>query len=65
MDVAGPSLSPAASKALFEAMFPLVGDKVFTSQRIRQLSEEVKTYRNARYAAGDKQTATLANGAFI
>ena len=67
-DIGGPSPSPAAGKALMDAMFPLVGEMVaelFTPERTRQLTGQLKAYRNARHAAGDKQTATLANGAIV
>jgi DNA-binding transcriptional MerR regulator len=67
-DLAGPSASPAAGKAFMGAIFPLVGEMaaaVFTPERIRQLTAQLKAYRNARHAAGDKQTTTLANGAIV
>ena len=50
------------------AIFPLVGEMVaelFTPERTRELVGRLKAYRNARYAAGDKQTTTLANGAIV
>jgi hypothetical protein len=49
-------------------MFPLVGEMVaelFTPERIRQLTARLKTYRNARHAAGDKRTTAWANGAIV
>ena len=52
----------------FDAIFPLVGEMItviFTPERIRQLTAQLKNYRNARYAAGDKQATTLANGAIV
>ena len=67
-DVAGPAPSPTAGKAFFDAIFPLVGEMIaelFTPERIRQLTAQLKAYRNARHAAGDKQAATLANGAIV
>jgi hypothetical protein len=67
-DAGGPSPTPAASKALIDAIFPLVGvmiAELFTAERIAQLTAQLKTYRNARYAAGDKQTAAWANGAIV
>jgi len=51
-----------------EAIFPLVGEMVaelFTPERTRQLAGQLKAYRNARHAVGDKQTTTLANGAMV
>jgi len=67
-DIADPSPSPAASKAFMDAIFPMVGEMVvqlFTRERIRQLTERLRIYRNARHAAGDKQAVTLANGAIV
>ena len=67
-NIRGPSPSSAAGKALIDLMFPLVGEMVaelFTPERIRQLTAQLKDYRNARYAAGDKQATTLANGAIV
>jgi DNA-binding transcriptional MerR regulator len=67
-NIEDPSPSPAAGKALMEALFPLLGEMVaqlFTPERTRQLAGQLKSYRNARYAAGDKQTTTLANGAIV
>ena len=64
----GPSPSPAAGKALMDGMFPLLGEMVaalFTPERTRQLAGQLKAYRNARHAAGDKQTTILANGAIV
>ena len=66
--VGGPAPSPAVGKALFDAIFPVVGEMVadlFTPERIRQLTAQLKDYRNALFAAGDKQAATLANGAIV
>jgi hypothetical protein len=51
-----------------EAMFPLVREMVaelFTPERIGQLTAQLKDYRNKRFAAGDKKTAELANGALM
>ena len=62
------SPSPAVGKAFMDALFPLVGEMVtdlFTPERIRELAAQLKAYRNTRYAAGDKYTATLANGAIV
>jgi hypothetical protein len=67
-DIAGPSPSRAAGKAFVDAMLPVVGEMVaelFTPERIQQLTARLKTYRNERFAAGDKQTTALANGAII
>jgi hypothetical protein len=67
-DIGGPSPSPAAGKAFMDAMFPLVGEMVaelFTPERIRQLTARLKTYRNARHAAGNKRTTAWANGAIV
>ena len=67
-DIAAPSPSPAASEAFMGAIFPLIGEIVaerFTPERIQQLTERLRTYRNARYAAGDKQATTLASGAIV
>jgi hypothetical protein len=67
-DLGDSSLSPAAGKALIDATFPLVAEMVaelFTSERTRQLVGQLKSYRNARYAAGDKQTTACANGAIV
>jgi DNA-binding transcriptional MerR regulator len=67
-DIGGPSPSPAAGKAFMDAMFPLIGEMVaelFTPERIQQLTAQLKTYRNARHAAGDKHATTLANGAIV
>ena len=60
--------SSAAGEALMGAIFPLVGEMIaelFTPERTRELVGRLKAYRNARYAAGDKQTTTLANGAIV
>jgi DNA-binding transcriptional MerR regulator len=67
-DLSSPAPSPAASKAFMEAMFPLVREMVaelFTPERIGQLTAQLKDYRNKRFAAGDKKTAELANGALM
>jgi len=67
-DAGSPAAGPAVGKAFFDAIFPLVGEMVaelFTPERIRQLTAQLKDYRNARYAAGDKQATTLANGAIV
>jgi hypothetical protein len=67
-EAAGSSLSPAAGEALFGVMLPLIGEMVggiLTPERIQQLTAQLKSYRNERFAAGDKQTAALANGAII
>ena len=67
-DLATPSPSAAAGKAFLDAMFPLVREMVaelFTPERIGRLTAQLKAYRNERFAAGDKKTAELANGALI
>jgi hypothetical protein len=67
-NIEGPSPSPAAGKALMDGMFPLLGEMVaalFTPERTRQLAGQLKAYRNARHAAGDMHTTTLANGAIV
>jgi len=67
-DLATPSPSAAAGKAFVEAMVPLVREMVaelFTPERIGSLTAQLKAYRNERFAAGDKKTAELANGALI
>ena len=49
-------------------MLPLLDEMVaelFTPERTRQMAGQLKAYRNARYAAGDKHTTTLANGAIV
>ena len=58
----------AAGEAMMALIFPLLGElmaELFTPERIRQLTAQLKTYRNARYAAGDKQTAAWANVAIL
>ena len=65
---AGTSPSPAVGDALVTVMFPLISEMVgavFTQDRIQQLTARLKTYREERYAAGDKQTTAWANGAII
>ncbi len=67
-DLATPSPSAAAGKAFLDAMLPLVREmiaKLFTPERIGNLTAQLKAYRNERFAAGDKKTAELANGALI
>ena len=67
-DLTGPSPSAAAGKAFLEAMLPLVREMIaelFTPERIGSLTAQLKDYRNERFAAGDKKTAALANGALI
>ncbi len=49
-------------------MLPLVCEMVtrlFTPERLGELTAQLKAYRNERFAAGDKQTAELANGALV
>jgi len=67
-DLATPSPSAAAGKAFLDAMIPLVREMVaelFTPERIGSLTAQLKAYRNERFAAGDKKTAELANGAIV
>jgi SEC-C motif len=67
-DLAAPSPSKAAGKAFMDAMIPLVREMVaelFTPKRLGQLTAQLKAYRNERFAAGDKKTAELANGAMM
>jgi hypothetical protein len=67
-DLASPSPSAAAGKAFLDSMVPLVREMVaelFTPERLGQLTAQLKAYRNERFAAGDKKTAELANGALI
>jgi DNA-binding transcriptional MerR regulator len=67
-DLASPSPTAAAGKAFLDAMLPLVRGMVaelFTPERLGQLTAQLKAYRKERFAAGDKKTAELANGAII
>lgn len=67
-DVESPSPNPAAGEAFMKALFPLLSDmvaKLFTPERVRELTARLKTYRNARHAAGDKETAAQVNGAIV
>ena len=67
-DLTTPSPSAAAGRAFMDAMVPLVREMVaelFNPERIGNLAVQLKAYRNARFAAGDKKTAELANGALI
>jgi hypothetical protein len=67
-EITGPSPSAAAGKALPDAVLPLVRKMVaelFTPARIGQLAAQLKAYRKERFAAGDKKTAELANGALL
>lgn len=67
-DLAAPSPSAAAGKAFLEAMLPFIREMIaelFTPERIGSLSAQLKAYRNERFAAGDKKTAELANGAIM
>jgi hypothetical protein len=67
-DLTTPSPSAAAAKAFLDAMLPLVREMItelFNPERIGNLAAQLKAYRNERFAAGDKETAQLANGALI
>ena len=67
-DAAGPSPDPLVGKAFMDAVLPLIGEmlaKLFTPERIRQLTAALKAYRNERHAVGDKQAAMFANGAIV
>ncbi len=67
-ELTNPSPSAAAGKAFADAMVPLVREivaEVFNPERIGNLAAQLKAYRNERFAAGDKKTAELANGALI
>jgi DNA-binding transcriptional MerR regulator len=67
-DLTTPSPSAAAGRAFMDAMVPLVREMVaelFNPERIGNLAVQLKAYRNERFAAGDKKTAELANGALI
>ena len=67
-DLTTPSPSAAAGEAFMGARLPLVREMIaelFTPERIGSLAAQLKTYRNERFAAGDKRAAELANGAHI
>jgi hypothetical protein len=67
-DLTTSSPSPAAGNALMEGLVPLLREmaaKLFTPERLGQLAAQLKAYRNERFAAGDKRTAELANGAMM
>ena len=56
----------ATTRLIAERIFPLFGEmagSIFTPERIRQLIAQLKTYRNERFAAGEKGVAGLALGA--
>jgi DNA-binding transcriptional MerR regulator len=67
-DLTTHSRSAAAGTAFADAMVPLVREMVaelFNPERIGNVAAQLKAYRNERFAAGDKKTAELANGALI
>jgi hypothetical protein len=67
-DLTAPSPSAVAAKAFLDAMLPLVREMIaelLTPERIGSLAAQLKAYRNERFAAGDKKTAELANGALL
>ena len=56
------------TRAFADAIFPTLGDMagaVFTPDRIRQLISGLRTFRNARSAAGDTEAVRQAMGAIV
>jgi hypothetical protein len=56
----------ATMNTVADAIWPLfreMAEHIFTPERIRQLIAQLKTYRNERFAAGEKRIAGLAHGA--
>jgi hypothetical protein len=56
----------AATKAFADVIWPVVGEmaqSIFTPERIQQLVSELRQYRSAQFAAGDKGAAGCAMGA--
>lgn len=59
-------LDEATTQVLGETIWPLFGEMaghIFTPDRIRQLIAQLKTYRNERFAAGEKKIAVATLGA--
>ena len=56
----------ATTRLIGDTIWPLFGEmagSIFTPERIRQLIAQLKTYRNERFAAGEKGVAGLTLGA--
>ena len=65
-DLADPSPDPAAVKAMGDLMWLMLREmaaKIFTPERIGHLIAQLKTYRNERFAAGEKRIAGCTLGA--
>jgi hypothetical protein len=65
-DPADTSPDPAAIKAMGDLMWPVLREmaaKIFTPERIGHLIAQLKTYRNERFAAGEKRIAGCTLGA--
>jgi hypothetical protein len=59
-------LDETEKDALVDQLVPLlreITDRLFTQERRQQLVAQLRAYRNARFAAGDKPIAVLASGA--
>jgi hypothetical protein len=65
-DPADTSPDPAAVKAMGDLTWPVLREmavKIFTPERIVHLAAQLKTYRNERFAAGEKRIAGCTLGA--
>ena len=65
-DASEAQLEETEKQAIAEKLWPVLADMaghIFTPERIRQLIAQLKTYRNERFAAGDKQVAGCTLGA--
>jgi len=63
---AGSTPDPAVTEKVFDALWPALGEmagKIFTPERLGRLLDQLRTYRNERFASGDKRTAGQALGA--
>ncbi|MDA1274142.1 MAG: hypothetical protein O2960_08830 [Verrucomicrobia bacterium] len=61
-----PQHDEATTRLFKETILPLLGEMaehIFTPERVRQLIAQLKTYRNERFAAGEKGIAGLTLGA--
>jgi len=57
---------PAVTERIFAALWPVLGEmagKIFTPERLARLLDQLRTYRNERFASGDKRAAGQALGA--
>jgi hypothetical protein len=65
-DASEAQLEETEKQAIAEKLWPVLADMaegIFTPERIRQLIAQLKTYRNERFAAGEKRFAGCTLGA--